>query len=296
MEQKKRLFIAQPHGVCAGVERAIDTVEEVLKTANGTVWVLHELVHNDFLTEELTRRGVRFTENINDVPDGSVLLFGAHGVGNDVEELARRKKLQITDATCPLVCKLQKAACDAVKNGEKVILFGHKNHPEVCGVLGRLPEETVFPVSSPAEVSALPDLNGTPCRMLSQTTMNTQEIGEVFSAVQKRFPHALPGTGACYATTQRQNAVRKLAEKVDFIVILGSVRSSNSRRLQEIAAACGAESLLLDSAAELPPELLKNRTAVGLSSGASVPEQLFTECVRKLEESGFNEKVIVSGE
>ena len=172
MKQEKTLFIADPHGVCAGVGRAIETVEQLLQTAGETVWVLHELVHNDFLTAELSRRGVRFTENLNEVPDGSVLLLGAHGVSNEVEKIARQKRLQVTDATCPLVRKLQNAACDAVKNGEKVILFGHGHHPEVCGVLGRLPQEMVYLASSADEVKNLPELNGFPCRMFAQTTMN----------------------------------------------------------------------------------------------------------------------------
>ena len=296
MKQEKTLFIADPHGVCAGVERAIETVEQLLQTAGETVWVLHELVHNDFLTAELSRRGVRFTENLNEVPDGSVLLLGAHGVSNEVEKIARQKRLQVTDATCPLVRKLQNAACDAVKNGEKVILFGHGHHPEVCGVLGRLPQEMVYLVSSADEVKNLPELNGFPCRMFSQTTMNIQEINAVFEAVKKRFPHVEHGTGACYATAQRQSAIRKLAKKADFVLVLGSERSSNSRRLQEIAAECGAESILLDTAASLPLERLKGCNTIGLSSGASVPEMLFTECVRKLEELGFTEEVIVSGE
>ena len=296
MKTEKTVYIARPHGVCGGVNQAIRIVEEALQTADSPVWVLHELVHNDFLTAELVRRGVRFTEDLMEVPDGSLLIFGAHGVSAEMERIAAAKHLRVTDATCPLVRKLQDAAREAVANGEKVLFFGHRGHPEVEGVMGRVPAGSLFLIENAAGVAELPELGDIPCRMLSQTTLNTREIGEVFGLLKERFPQAREGLGACYATTQRQEAVRKLSERVKNIFILGSERSSNSRRLQEIASENGAESILISGAADLPLEQLDGLAAVGISSGASAPELLFDGVLEKLSEFGFTQRVTVSGD
>ena len=296
MKAEKTLFIASPHGVCGGVKQAIETVEQVLREDSSPVWVLHELVHNDRMTAELVRRGVRFTEDLAEVPNGSRLIFGAHGVSSGIEKMAAEKHLQTVDATCPLVRKLHSAAETAVKNGEKIIFFGHKTHPEAIGVIGRVPPESIFIVESVCAIASLPDLGGFPCRMFSQTTMKTDEIDKVFAAAKMRFPQIQLGTGACYATVLRQNAVRKLAEKVKFILILGAHHSSNTKRLEEIAVGCGAEAVLIDCADAMPAEKIRQLDAVGISSGASAPESLFCECVRKLEEIGFTSQFTVSGE
>ena len=296
MKTEKTVYIARPHGVCGGVNQAIRIVEEALQTADSPVWVLHELVHNDFLTAELVRRGVRFTEDLMEVPDGSLLIFGAHGVSAEMERIAAAKHLRVTDATCPLVRKLQDAAREAVANGEKVLFFGHRGHPEVEGVMGRVPAGSLLLIENAAGVAELPELGDIPCRMLSQTTLNTREIGEVFGLLKERFPQAREGLGACYATTQRQEAVRKLSERVKNIFILGSERSSNSRRLQEIASENGAESILISGAADLPLERLDGLAAVGISSGASAPELLFDGVLEKLSEFGFTQRVTVSGD
>lgn len=287
MNIQKRLYIAEPHGMCSGVRRALAIVEELLQTDGSPVWVLHELVHNNFLTGKLKQRGVVFTEDLQEVPEGSRLVFGAHGVSAAAEELAARKNLVVSDATCPLVRKLQTAALDAVRQGEYIFFFGHKKHPEMQGVLGRLPAEQYRIIENAEEIGALPDMSGIPCCMLSQTTMNSEDVDIIFERLQERIALIRKGVGCCFATSARQKAVRELAEKAEVVLIVGAEHSSNSRRLQEIAAKCGAESFLLDCVSKLPLERLETAASVGISSGASTPEFLFEESVKKLEELGF---------
>ena len=232
MDNQRKIFIARPHGMCAGVRRALDTVEAVLKSAPAPVYVLHEIVHNNFIVNRLKERGVIFAETLAEVPEGAVLLFSAHGVSAAVEEEARRRSLRTVDATCPLVKSLQSAASKSFRPGEVLILIGHRGHPEVEGVLGRVPAGgTVHVISGAAEVPGLPELPaGTPVRALSQTTLNLEAVDEVLAALRNRWPQLESGPGVCYATTNRQKAVRQLAARCRTLLIIGSPRSSNSNR------------------------------------------------------------------
>lgn len=287
MDNQRKIFIARPHGMCAGVRRALDTVEAVLKSAPAPIYVLHEIVHNNFIVNRLKERGVIFAETLAEVPEGAVLLFSAHGVSAAVEEEARRRSLRTVDATCPLVKSLQSAASKSFRPGEVLILIGHRGHPEVEGVLGRVPAGgTVHVISGAAEVPGLPELPaGTPVRALSQTTLNLEAVDEVLAALRNRWPQLESGPGVCYATTNRQKAVRQLAARCRTILIIGSPRSSNSNRLREIAEQAGARAFLIDGPQELPP--LDPSQDIGVSAGASAPEELVEATVERLRRLGY---------
>ncbi len=287
MDRRGKIFLAQPHGMCAGVRRAIDAVERMLGQNGAPVYVLHEIVHNNFIVRELAARGVRFAESLEEVPLGARLLLSAHGVATRVEREARDRAGQLVDAVCPLVKRLHEAAARCVP-GEVLILIGHRGHPEVEGILGRGGGGTVFVVENVTEAEALPEFpEDVPVRVLSQTTLNTETVREVSAALRKRRPSIAAEPAVCYATRHRQSAVRLLAKKTPLVLVIGSPRSSNSNRLREAAEQAGARAFLIDGPEELPEEALAEADSVGVTAGASAPETLVERLLEELERRGF---------
>lgn len=288
MDPKKEILVAVPHGMCAGVRRALRAVESVLHRCGAPVYVLHEIVHNDFIVNNLKKQGVRFAETLSEVPEGAVLLFSAHGVSAAVEQEAEKRKLRIVDATCPLVKRLQVAAARYSRPGDLLILIGHRGHPEVEGVLGRTGGGRVLVVENEADIAALPDCpDARRISRLAQTTLNCESVERLTEALRRRYPALECGPGICYATTNRQAAVRELAAHCGMVLIIGSRRSSNSNRLREIATSCGCRAFLIDGPEALPPEVAGWQGAIGVSAGASAPEALVERTVARLAELGF---------
>jgi len=283
---EKHLRIASPLGFCNGVRRALDTVEALLQKGASPLFVLHEIVHNNFVVDSLKARGVRFADTLEEVPEGAELILSAHGTTEAIFRQAAAR-CHVTDATCPLVSKVQQAAVEAAGNGERVIFFGHLGHPETEGVLGHVPPGSMEVVESPEELEKLPPDDGRQVCILSQTTLDADEVALMTEVLRKRFRKVRTGAGICYATGVRQEAVRKLAPEVQYMLILGSPRSSNSNRLREAAASCGIPARLIDSPAEIPEEELEDVTELGLSAGASVPDELIKATVSKLRDLGF---------
>ena len=285
MNQEKRVFLASPHGMCAGVRRALETVEMVLDRFGPPVYVLHEIVHNNFIVNDLRQRGVRFAETLEEVPPGAVLLFSAHGVSAAVEEQARSRNLRIVDVTCPLVKRLHHCAGKA---RDVLILIGHRGHPEVEGTVGRSGAKYTFVVGSTAEAEALTPLPpGSRIELLAQTTLNTEEVGRIEAKLRERYPQLESAATVCYATTNRQRAVRALAGKCEVILIIGSPRSSNSNRLREVAEQAGVKAFLIENAGEIPTEIIAKTATIGVSAGASAPESLVEGVLERLRAAGF---------
>ena len=285
MEQTKCIYLAHPHGMCAGVRRALQAVDAVLERFGPPVYVLHEIVHNSFIVNGLRKRGVRFAESLDEVPPGSVLLFSAHGVSSAVEQEAHRRGLRTIDATCPLVKRLHHAA---EKADDVLILLGHRGHPEVEGTVGRSGAGRTFTAGSREELAGLPDFPaGTRIVLLAQTTLNTEEVRAMETLLRVRYPHLESAAAVCYATTNRQKAVRLLAEKTGTVLVIGSPHSSNSNRLREAAEQAGAEAFLIEGPEELPRERLLAAASVGIGAGASAPESLVRQVIGELGRLGF---------
>lgn len=288
MEQEKTVYLGIPHGMCAGVRRALETVEAVLERFAPPVYVLHEIVHNNFIVNNLRNRGVRFAESLDEIPPGAVLLFSAHGVPAAVEQKAYARKLRIIDVTCPLVKRLHRLAG---RRGDVLILIGHRGHPEVEGTIDRSGAKQTFVVGDAAEVAALPPFPPeTRIELLAQTTLNTDEVGTIETRLRERYPRLESAAEVCYATINRQKAVRALAGKCEVVLIVGSPHSSNSNRLREVAEQEGARAFLIESAAELPREITEETATIGVSAGASAPESLVRELLAKLQSNGFRVK------
>lgn len=285
MKCDKPIFLSQPHGMCAGVRRALEVVETVLQRFGPPVFVLHEIVHNSFIVNDLRRRGVCFAQTLEEVPAGAVLLFSAHGVSAAVEREARERGLRVVDATCPLVKRLHHAAAKA---SGVLILIGHRGHPEVEGTVGRSGAQRTFTIGNAAEIDALPDIpDGTPILLLAQTTLNTEEVGALEAELKRKYPSLESAAAACYATANRQKAVRMAAEKSDVVLVIGSPHSSNSNRLREAAEQLGAKSFLIEGKDGIPREALAGAGSVGIGAGASAPEHLVHEVVAELKRLGF---------
>ncbi len=285
------VLLASPRGFCAGVERAIEIVEKALEIYGAPVYVWHEIVHNLHVVESLKAKGAHFVESHDEVPEGAVLIFSAHGVSKAVVAGAATRGFRRIDATCPLVTKVHLEAMRYHKQGATVILIGHKGHPEVAGTMGQLPEGAMLLVQNVAEARAvaLPD----PSRVafLTQTTLSVDETKEIIAALRARFP-AIQGPSKddiCYATQNRQNAVKGMAPKVDAVFVLGSPNSSNSNRLMELATTLGAKGYLVESTKDILPEWIRGLKRVGVTAGASAPEHLVQETVHFLREQGGGE-------
>lgn len=280
-----RVILAQPRGFCAGVERAIEIVETALQQYGPPVYVRHEIVHNRRVVDKLKAKGARFVEQIEQIPNGAITVFSAHGVSKKVEQDASLRLLQPIDATCPLVSKVHNEGRRYAAKGHDIILIGHRGHPEVEGTMGQIPG-TVFLVSDPEDVKALKVSDPKKVAYITQTTLSVDDTREVISALRQRFPliHGPDVKDICYATQNRQAAVRSLAAQVDLMLVVGAQNSSNSNRLCEVGKDSGVPSYLIDDPSKINPEWLVGKESIGISAGASTPEELVQELIEKLRE------------
>jgi 4-hydroxy-3-methylbut-2-enyl diphosphate reductase len=281
------VVLAKPRGFCAGVERAIEIVERALTIYGPPVYVRHEIVHNKHVVEALRAKGAVFVEELDEIPAGAVTVFSAHGVSNAVEEEAERRDLPVIDATCPLVTKVHKEGRNHARKGREVILIGHAGHPEVEGTQGRIPGG-VHLVSSAEDVPQVQVRDPDNVAYVTQTTLSVDDTREIIDALRVRFP-SIKGPDVndiCYATQNRQQAVRDLAVQVDVLLVVGARNSSNSNRLREIGAEIGVPSYLIDDASCLEPAWLDGVSKVGVTAGASAPEQLVQELIERLGDFG----------
>jgi 4-hydroxy-3-methylbut-2-enyl diphosphate reductase len=280
-------LLAQPRGFCAGVDRAIEIVERALKTHGSPIYVRHEIVHNDHVVADLRTKGAIFVDALEEIPDDATVIFSAHGVSRAVRDAARDRGLRIFDATCPLVTKVHVEVGKMREQGREVIMIGHAGHPEVEGTMGQS-DGGIYLVETVADVANLRIEEGTPLAYVSQTTLSVDDCRMVIDALKARFPDiAEPKKqDICYATQNRQDAVKFMAPQCDLVLIVGSPSSSNSNRLREVAEKYGCPSRLLGSAAELQPEWLEGKRRIGISAGASAPEVLVQELVERLRGLG----------
>ncbi len=287
-KQALRVILAQPRGFCAGVERAIEIVERALEIHGPPVYVRHEIVHNKRVVDTLRDKGAVFVEELDDIPDGAVTIFSAHGVSSAVEDVAAQRELPVIDATCPLVSKVHHEGQNHAKHDREVILIGHAGHPEVEGTQGRIPGG-VHLVTTPTDVENLSLRDSDQVAYVTQTTLSVDDTRDVIESLKDRFP-AIVGPDVkdiCYATQNRQQAVRDLARQVDVLLVVGAKNSSNSNRLREIGAELGIPSHLIDDAEGLDPEWLNGIATLGVTAGASAPEELVAELIERL--SGFGD-------
>jgi 4-hydroxy-3-methylbut-2-enyl diphosphate reductase len=273
------MILANPRGFCAGVNMAIESLELALERFGEPVYVYHEIVHNKHVVERFRRRGAVFVDDLDEVPEGSTLLYSAHGVSPAVREHARQRRLRAIDATCPLVTKVHLEAIKYAQEGYTIILIGHEGHDEVIGTMGEAPDRMIL-VETAEDVEQL-EIKPEKVAYLTQTTLSVDDANLVIEALRKKFPHIAnpPKDDICYATQNRQDAVRQLARQADLVLVLGSQNSSNSRRLQEIASQLGPHAYLIDGAGELKPEWFEGVETVLITAGASAPEDLVQEVV-----------------
>lgn len=286
----KKIYLANPRGFCAGVDRAIEIVEMSLKRYGAPIYVRHEIVHSRHVVNSLRKRGAVFVEELDEVPDGALVIFSAHGVAQRVWEEARRRNLKVIDATCPLVIKVHNEVHRDYSNNYELILIGHAAHPEVVGTLGQVPDKFHL-VSSVEDVEKLEVGNSEHLSYVTQTTLSVDECSEIVEALNRRFP-GIKGPhqeDICYATQNRQNAVKELAKFVDLILVIGSPNSSNSNRLRELAERFTVPAYLIDSYQDIQPEWIKDVEAIGVTAGASAPEILVNEVVAYLKGVGAQE-------
>jgi 4-hydroxy-3-methylbut-2-enyl diphosphate reductase len=286
----KRLVLASPRGYCAGVERAVETVEQALEQLGAPVYVRKQIVHNAHVVRDLEERGAVFVESEADVPPGAFVVFSAHGVSPAVRERAAARRLRAIDATCPLVSKVHAEARHYARRGYTIFLIGHAGHEEVEGTTGEAPEAVIL-VHSAAEAESIPAPTGERLVYLTQTTLSVDDTGEIVSVLKRRFPHleAPPKEDICYATTNRQRAVKRLVAAVDLLLVVGSRNSSNSNRLVEVARARGVEAHLIDDERGIDEAWLAGVESVGLTSGASAPESLVRRVVAWFRERGVSQ-------
>src|ERR671918_691629 len=291
-----RVVLAQPRGFCAGVERAIAIVERALERFGPPVYVRHEIVHNKHVVEALKSKGARFVDDVDEIPEGAVTVFSAHGVAESVEIAGQARELEVIDATCPLVTKVHKEGQRYASKGYEVILIGHAGHPEVEGTMGRI-SGPVHLISDAAEVARLEPADPEKLAFVTQTTLSVDDTRDVISALKARFPAIVgPDTrDICYATQNRQTAVRGLAREVDLILVVGAQNSSNSNRLREIGEAAGTPSYLIESAETLDLAWLGGALTVGITAGASAPELLVQDLIARLRDHYLVEVEVLAG-
>ncbi|KHS46533.1 MULTISPECIES: 4-hydroxy-3-methylbut-2-enyl diphosphate reductase [Novosphingobium] len=281
-----RLLIAAPRGFCAGVDRAIEIVERALQRYGAPVYVRHEIVHNRFVVDGLKAKGAIFVEELDQVPDGAPVVFSAHGVPKVVPQDATARGLDWLDATCPLVSKVHRQAERQVEAGRHILFVGHKGHPEVIGTMGQVPEGSISLVETVDDVAKLSFPADAPLAFLTQTTLSVDDTAEIVAALRAKFPQ-IAGPKAediCYATSNRQEAVKAIAGECDLLLVIGAPNSSNSLRLVEVAERMGTRSRLIQRANEIDPEWLEGVNTLGLTAGASAPEVLVREVVAKIGE------------
>jgi len=295
-----QILLANPRGFCAGVDRAISIVERALEIYGAPIYVRHEVVHNRYVVDSLRERGTVFIEEISEVPDGSILIFSAHGVSQAVRAEAKARELtMLFDATCPLVTKVHMEVARASRKGTEAILIGHAGHPEVEGTMGQHsnPKGGMYLVESPEDVRKLQVKNEGNLCFMTQTTLSVDDTSEVIDALRKRFPNIIGPRkdDICYATTNRQEAVRNLAGDADVVLVVGSKNSSNSNRLAELAQRVGNPAYLIDSAADIQEFWLKDAATIGVTAGASAPDVLVQDVISRLKVLGGLEVHEVSG-
>jgi 4-hydroxy-3-methylbut-2-enyl diphosphate reductase len=303
MKKNLKIYLASPRGFCAGVKRAIDIVEKSLTKYGKPVYVRHEIVHNKQVVENLKKKGAIFIEELSDIKDNTrPVIFSAHGVPKSVPEEAEQKQLSFVDATCPLVSKVHRESEQLFKKGYDIILIGHNNHPEVIGTMGQLPKGSIKLVETVSDASLLDNKNfSKPVAYITQTTLSVDDTAEIISKLKEKFPNIKQPIkeDICYATTNRQLAVKKIAPKCDMFFVIGSRNSSNSVRLVEVAKKAGCKnSMLMYFEKEIPMKELKNSNIIGISSGASAPEQLVQNLLNEVKKDReiTIEEVIVAEE
>ena len=282
------ILLANPRGFCAGVDRAISIVERALEEYGAPIYVRHEVVHNKFVVDDLRNKGAIFIEELSDVPEGSTLIYSAHGVSLAVQEEAVRRGFRIFDATCPLVTKVHKQVQRLNEDGYQIIMIGHKGHPEVEGTMGQVREGGMLLVEVVEDVAKLVVDDVEKLAHVSQTTLSVDETFDIIEALKARFPHIKSPNkeDICYATTNRQEAVKKLAADCDIVIVVGSPNSSNSNRLREVAALRGVDAYMVDNASFLQEEWFAGKNHVGVTAGASAPELLVQEVINQIQAWG----------
>lgn len=294
-----KVLLANPRGFCAGVDRAISIVERALDLYQSPIYVRHEVVHNRFVVEGLKRRGAIFVEEIHEVPDDNIVIFSAHGVSQAVRVEAKSRALTVFDATCPLVTKVHMEVARASKKGMEVVLIGHAGHPEVEGTMGQYSSKTggMYLVERPGDVDKLVVKNPSSLHYVSQTTLSVDETASVIERLREVYPD-IQGPrkdDICYATQNRQDAVRGLSLEVDILIVVGSKNSSNSTRLKELAEKLGTKGYLTDSPDEIEAKWFENVSKIGVTAGASAPEELVDQILNKVQELGATEVEEVQG-
>jgi len=289
-ENKKKLLLSKPRGFCAGVERAIETVEKAITLWGAPIYVKHEIVHNRYVVQRLKDKGAIFIEDLGEVPVGSRLIYSAHGVSPAVREEAKRRHLIEIDATCGLVTRVHSAVKRFAALGYQIILIGHRNHVEIIGTAGEAPEVTTI-VESIEDVELLHFVEGEKLFYITQTTLSLDDVKEITEALIKKYPtiETLPSSSICYATTNRQMALREITDVTDLVLVVGDPQSSNSNRLREVASKRGIESHLINDEKEIKPSWLVGKQIIGLTAGASTPEEIVQKCIEKLSELGVCE-------
>jgi 4-hydroxy-3-methylbut-2-enyl diphosphate reductase len=280
------VLLAEPRGFCAGVDRAIEIVERALAKFGAPIYVRHEIVHNTYVVNDLKAKGAIFIEELADVPAGATLVFSAHGVSQAVRREAAERGFQVFDATCPLVTKVHVEVAKLSREGYEFIMIGHKGHPEVEGTMGQL-SDGIYLVEDVSDVEHVQP-HGDKLAVVTQTTLSVDDAAEILAAVKRRFPHVREPKkqDICYATQNRQDAVKLLSPQVDVVIVVGSPTSSNSNRLRELAQRLGTEAYMVDSADELQPAWFEGKARVGLTAGASAPEVLVREVIERVRALG----------
>ncbi|UFS56237.1 4-hydroxy-3-methylbut-2-enyl diphosphate reductase [Comamonadaceae bacterium M7527] len=281
------VLLAQPRGFCAGVDRAIDIVERAITKFGAPIYVRHEIVHNTYVVNDLKAKGAIFIEDLADVPPGATLVFSAHGVSKAVQDEAQQRGFSIFDATCPLVSKVHVEVAKLAKEGYEFLMIGHKGHPEVEGTMGQL-SSGIHLVEDEADVLRVQPAQTDKLAVVTQTTLSVDDAASIMRAIKTRFPQVREPKqqDICYATQNRQDAVKVMASKVDVVIVVGSPTSSNSNRLRELAQRLGTPSYMVDDPADLDPEWVRGSTRVGLTAGASAPEVLVQEVIARLKKLG----------
>jgi len=281
------ILMAQPRGFCAGVDRAINIVNEALNRFGAPIYVRHEIVHNAYVVNELREKGAVFVEELHEVPKGGIVVFSAHGVSQEVRKDAEERGLQVYDATCPLVTKVHLEVVKMCKAGYTVLMIGHAGHPEVEGTMGQV-KDGVFLIEKVGDVGSLPFSADEKIAFVTQTTLSVDETKEIVDALMKKFPNIVQPRkqDICYATQNRQDAVKFMAPQVELVIVVGSATSSNSNRLRELSEKLGVPSYMVDSPEQLKPEWFIGKKRIGLTAGASAPESLAQSIVKRIQEFG----------
>jgi len=281
------VLLANPRGFCAGVERAIEIVERALEQRGAPIYVRHEIVHNKYVVEDLRRKGAVFVEELDEIPRGSTVIFSAHGVSKDIRRDAAARGLKIFDATCPLVTKVHVEVSKMLREGYEIVMIGHRGHPEAEGTMGQA-GSGMYLVETAEDVAQLQVRDPGKLAYVTQTTLSVDDAARIVAALRVRFPEIRgpKRDDICYATQNRQDAVKFMAPRCDVVIVVGSPNSSNSNRLREVAQNMGVDAYMVDSAADLRPEWIAGKPRVGVTAGASAPEVLVNELIERLQELG----------